>query len=393
MKPTIIYITGFRQHAGKTVTSLGLLSLFRKYMDPAELGYIKPVGQELVTLADGEKIDKDARIIQEFGGIPDLDMQAVSPVRVGPGFTRAYLDRKDPDNATDDLRRAIGDAVDRLSSKRIIIAEGTGHPGVGGIFGLSNAEVNNLIGGKMVFLSGGGIGKALDMLEVDLTYFMHKGSDVRGVLFNKVIEKKIPQVRRYITEDLLQQAYPDFPNPLRIFGFLPEESHIAKPSMRVLADLFKERKVLGDKENISWKKPYNNLRVLSLSAEYLHPERYIKPGDFVLLGSASNSRKSRLLSYQRALQKGKTSIGGLILTCGDSEPPSEELEEEIIEAGIPTIVVDDDTAEAERKIIKSLDGTKLQVYDDEKAQLVEKMFAQYFDLERFSDAFELGLKI
>ena len=91
MGPRIIYITGFRQHAGKTITSLGLLWLLQQKFSPCELGYIKPVGQELVTLPDGSKIDKDARIVQEFSGIPDIDLKTVSPVRLGSGFTRPFL--------------------------------------------------------------------------------------------------------------------------------------------------------------------------------------------------------------------------------------------------------------------------------------------------------------
>ena len=63
---TIIYIAGFRQHAGKTFTSIGLISRLREIYTPEEIGYIKPVGQELFTLPNGEKIDKDAIIIKEF---------------------------------------------------------------------------------------------------------------------------------------------------------------------------------------------------------------------------------------------------------------------------------------------------------------------------------------
>ncbi len=71
MPPTIVYITGFRQHAGKTVTALGILSRLRRIMDPSRIAYLKPVGQELVTLSDGSQIDKDARLLQEFSGIPE----------------------------------------------------------------------------------------------------------------------------------------------------------------------------------------------------------------------------------------------------------------------------------------------------------------------------------
>ena len=48
MKPKIIYIAGFRQHAGKTTTSLGMIHSLSRIFDPDDIGYIKPVGQETV---------------------------------------------------------------------------------------------------------------------------------------------------------------------------------------------------------------------------------------------------------------------------------------------------------------------------------------------------------
>src|SRR4030042_560364 len=138
MAPIIVYITGFRQHAGKTVTSLGLIALLRKYLDPIHIGYIKPVGQELVEVEAGRRIDKDARIVKEFSGIPDMDMRQVSPVRVGSGFTRSFLSAPDTREETKKLETTILESLKSLAHKKIIIAEGTGHPGVGSIVGLSN---------------------------------------------------------------------------------------------------------------------------------------------------------------------------------------------------------------------------------------------------------------
>ena len=55
-KPVVVFIAGERQHAGKTVTSLGIISALCNHIDPADIGYFKPVGQELVTLPNGERI-------------------------------------------------------------------------------------------------------------------------------------------------------------------------------------------------------------------------------------------------------------------------------------------------------------------------------------------------
>ena len=382
MAPKIIYITGFRQHAGKTVASLGLLHLLRRDYKPEELGYIKPVGQELVELESGIKVDKDALLVREFADISDLDMRYVSPVRLGSGFTKNYISSSNRAGETEKLKRKIVEALERYKHKKIIVAEGTGHPGVGGIVELSNAAVGNLMNADILFLSGGGIGKALDMLEVDLTYFMYARSNVRGIIFNKLIPGKIPTVRRYITKDLINEKYGKFPNNLDIFAYLPEMARLSRPSMRVLLNKFSAGRAIGNPEDQTWTRDCKNIKVLSLAAEFFHPEEHIQPGDVVLLGAASRSRRSKLLMYQRALGKGKE-IAGIVLTCGHTTPLDPTIEGQIRESGIPTIYVQEDTAEAEQKIIHAFETSKIQVYDRLKYETVKKLFAEHFDYLHF----------
>ena len=388
MAPRIIYITVFRQHAGKTVASLGLLHLLRQHYKPEDLGYIKPVGQELVELEDGSKVDKDALVIREFCDIPDLDMQYVSPVRLGSGFTKNYINSKNRAAETETLKQKILESLDHFRHKKIIVAEGTGHPGVGGVVELSNAAVGNLMNADILFLSGGGIGKALDMLEVDLTYFMYAKSNVRGIIFNKIIPEKIDTVRQFITKDLINEKYGRFPNQLNIFGYLPEMSRLSKPSMRVLLGKFSTGRAIGNPEERAWTKDCNHIKVLSLAAEFLHPEEHIQPGDVVLLGAASRSRRSKLLMYQRALGKGRE-IAGIILTCGHTTPLDPQIEEQIRASGIPTIYVQEDTAEAEEKIIQAFETSKIQVYDCLKYENVKKLFTEHFNYRHLREILNL----
>ena len=90
-KPNVIFIAGERQHAGKTTTSLGIISALSKYMDPKDIGYFKPVGQEMVTLPNGEKIDKDVLIIKQFTELEIEDASMLSSVRVMSGVTANYI--------------------------------------------------------------------------------------------------------------------------------------------------------------------------------------------------------------------------------------------------------------------------------------------------------------
>ena len=389
MAPTIVYLAGFRQHAGKTTTALGIISRLRTRMDPSRIAYLKPVGQELATLPDGSRIDKDAPLIKEFAGLPDLDLRFVSPVRLGTGFTQEYLDSKDHRQGTRDLQDEIIRCLDSLNGKDVIIAEGTGHPGVGGIVGLSNADVANLMGANVVFLSGGGIGKALDMLEVDLSYFLYKKCRVRGILFNKVIPDKISSMAHYITEELLNDKYGAFGGPLRILGFLPEIWDLGRPSMRTILERYDRAEPLWQPDGSSWQFPCNQTRIISADADSLKIEQYLKPRDVVILAASSKRRSRKVIEFH--LRDAQSPMGGLVLTCGRTDTLDPAVRDEIVAARLPAILVKDDTAIAEQRILEIYENTKLQTYDSSKVAEIEEMFEKHFNTDLFMETFRIGV--
>jgi len=385
MKPKIIYIAGSRQHSGKTIASLGILSLLSKVFPPDQLGYIKPVGQQVINLSNGQTLDKDAVIIDTFTEIPALEMEIISPVQLPSGFTKEFLSSENQEEYTIALKAKIENAINLLKDKKIIIAEGTGHPGVGGIVGLSNADVCNLIDADILYISEGGIGKALDKMEVDLSYFKLYGNRVKGILFNKVIPEKIDQTRHYLTENLLNRRFRTQDNiPLRILGFLPKVDRIMNPSMNVLKSRFKNHKVIGNPDDKQWKIPLNRIKVISLVAEAIHLEKYIEPGDVVLIAASSRNRSSRIMRYVKRMEG---YLGGLILTYGGSTKLWPEIETLIKESRIPAILVEEDTATAEQIVSKSYTNTKIQTYDTEKMELINELFKVHFDFEKFLDTF------
>ncbi len=389
MKQVIIYLTGFRQHAGKTFTSLGLISQLRKVMDPELIGYLKPVGQELVLLEDGSRIDKDAYIIQRFSNIPNIDLKSISPVRLGSGFTKNYLKKENQLEETRRLEDLIINSIQNLKSKRVIVAEGSGHPGVGGIVGLSNADVSNLMNAEIIFLSGGGIGKALDMLEVDLSYFLYKKSRVRGIIFNKLIPEKIESVKQFITEDLINKKYGAFGGLLRILAFLPEVDFLSKPSMKTILEKIKPIEYIGDTEDKKWKIPCNSMKVISVPADRLKLDSYLEARDIVLLGASSKKKIRKIVEFNEA---SKHKIAGIILTCGRTDPLDDECKKIIEESGIPTIYVEEGTAATELRLLDIIENTKIQVYDTVKAREIERIFDEYFDFEKFLDTFKIEVK-
>jgi len=390
LAPVIVYITGFRQNAGKTVAALGIISQLRRIMDPARIGYFKPVGQELVTLPDGNRIDKDAVIIGAFSGIPDLDLNAMSPVRLASGFTREYLESEDQQAEGARLRARIQDALDSLAGKDVIVAEGTGHPGVGGIVGLSNAKVSNLMKAEIVYLSGGGIGRALDQLEVDLSYFLYMRSRVRGILFNRVIPDKLDMVRHYVTEALLNRHFDAVGGPIRILGFLPETGNLGRPSMHQIVRAWKHAKPIGDLGDEAWRVPVRDIKVLSKPDADLRRGSFLLPGDVLMMSAAYQRRARTLLRFSRLLrEESGQGLGGLILTGGSYTRLDNAVAWDIVRAGFPAVYVQEHTAIAEQRLLEVFDGAKLQTYDNSKMADIERLFEEHFDLQKFLDTFSI----
>lgn len=383
--PTIIYIAGFRQHAGKTFTSLGIISRLREIYTPEEIGYIKPVGQELFTLPDGKKIDKDAVIIKQFI-LPSLNMDTVSPVRLGRGVTKKFLSSDRKEEVIGIYCSSIDAAIEAMGDKKIIIAEGTGHPGVGGIVNLSNSDVSSRLNADIIYLAGGGIGKTLDMLEVDINYFHSKGARVKGIIFNKLIPNKVNEMKKYITEEYLSERYGFNESPIHILGWIPEIKGLNKPSMRLIRKSFPSAYTPCDSENKEWSIPSSGVSIVSQSHRNFIPEEHLKAGDVVIISSLSVRRLKKIVAYNSS-QDRNCKIAGIIFTCSKLNAILPESLDIIINSKIPGLYVIEDTSTADEILYRCIKNTKLQSYDSFKNDMIIEAFKNHFDLEKFRQFF------
>jgi dethiobiotin synthetase len=214
---------GTDQDIGKTVTSIGiiakLLSADHGYA-PEEIGYIKPVGQQTLTIVDehGASIeaDKDAVLITQLMGIVGPGYDRMSPVVWGGGVTADFIDRAaagDPLAGREVFLERIRAAYTQgAAAKRIVIVEGTGQPGVGSVAGISNADVINALREMgvpvfVVMVTRAGIGATIDQVFPYLLALDHMGTRVDGLIMNDVLVPKMPKIRQYL-ETYYQQVLP-----------------------------------------------------------------------------------------------------------------------------------------------------------------------------------------
>ena len=385
-RPPVVFIAGERQHAGKTTTSLGIISALCEHMNPADIGYFKPVGQEMVTLPNGERIDKDVLVVQQF---TDLDMSEpgmLSSVRVVSGVTRNYIQSENRHQITERFEASIKRTLDALSDKKLIIAEGTGHPGVGSVVGLSNARVANLLNARILYLVGGGIGRTLDELEVDLSYFAHHCSQVGGVLFNKVLPNKLDQMASVLTEEAIQRIFSQWAPPLNVFGYMPQVEYLNNPSMELISASFPSMKPLNQAlKDDSGKRPCRKVKIISQDYEEFNPAIRLKARDIAVIAAGTHRRLQRILDYSDSLEN--DSIGGIILTCASEDYPDARTLEILAHTDVPAIAVEKDTADTDQVLYRCFRNTKLQLYDQQKHQMIVDLFKTHFDAARFIETY------
>ena len=220
MPAKCIFVAATDQHIGKTTTTLGLLAAFQKRGINA--GYCKPLGQEFVEI-DGKNVDKDALLFAQtipFGLEPAIH----SPIVMASGMTADYTDNPIHSRLTESLDYAAGVLKERHD---LVIFEGTGHPGVGSIVHLSNADVARRLGAGVVLVLKGGIGNTYDRMMLCKRFFDHSGVPIIGVIVNKIIPQKQEKIRQYLGKLFKRDQLP-------ILGFMPFEQELAYPMLSTI---------------------------------------------------------------------------------------------------------------------------------------------------------------
>jgi len=222
MKAKSIYVAATNQHVGKTTSTLGLVSVIKK--SGVNIGYCKPVGQRFLDLKN-IRVDKDTLLFADLLGF-ELNPDHHSPVILGHGATTTYLD--DPEAF--DFEADIKYAANYLATQHdFVIFEGTGHPGVGSIVNLSNADVARLVDAAVIMIVEGGIGSTIDRLNVSLAMFREKQVPVIGIIINKVIPEKLEKVSYYVGKKLNQMGLP-------LLGVMPYDETLAHPIISTICD-------------------------------------------------------------------------------------------------------------------------------------------------------------
>ena len=398
--PRTIFVLGTARDVGKTVTCLGLIGKLLSEEEgyaPEEIGYIKPVGQQTLTVMDDDgtpvEADKDAVVLISLMGVGNVGYRYLSPVIWQGGLTTSFIRdsmQGDPLEGRDAFMARIREAYTLVAKdRRVVIVEGTGQPGVGSVAGISNGDVINMLREMgvpvtVMLVTRGGIGATID--EV-FPYFMsldHMNVKIDGLVINNVFPDKIDRIR-----EVLEGYYEHIFGPLYgqhlhqpfppIIGFVPSIPELELPTMRLIAQHFGSSRdnsleiLTPERFEDQASRLIRSVKVVNLRYGF---ERYVRPDDAVVVGiNANDSLFSVVLHHQRLLSEHGAGLTGLILSCREVGGLSQQVSNELARAeGLPTIALDNDTAD----IIQRIDGmtVKIQPYDVQKRDLIAETYRE-----------------
>ncbi len=353
-----LYISSIYQNAGKTTVSLGLFRSFQeRRLHPA---FLKPVGQQTVHVG-GLDIDKDCYLIGSVYRCRK-DLKTMSPVTVGHGFTEQYIFNPKKEM----LHNKILKAFHKLTkTKKSIIVEGTGHAGVGSVVDVSNADVAQMLGSKVIMVAEGGIGRSIDEIMLNKALFDVKGVDVLGVIINKVLPEKYERIKSALARGLANKG-------LRLFGVIPREPILSDPTVEQLMGQLR-LKLLCGKENLH--KRVRNTIVAAM--EPANMVDHISSGTLVLTSGDRIDNIMVAVSSHLVVQNRRRQVVGIILTGG--LVPDTKIMRLLRRSGIPVMVTPEETYTVAGKLDNYV--CKIQTNDKEKILEAKRLVEEHVNVD------------
>jgi BioD-like phosphotransacetylase family protein len=353
-----IFVAATGQNVGKTTTCLGLYDKLLK--SGLKSGFIKPVGQRYLRVED-INIDEDSYLIHKIYKF-DCPLKDMNPVAVPPGFTQEYIDAEKPEN----LMQSICASYDIVQKDQdFVLIEGTGHAGVGSVFDASNSLVAKALQSKVIIVTDGGIGKAIDSLILNKCLFDLAGVELLGVIVNKVHWEKLEKINDYVEKSLRKKG-------IKLLGVIPFKDQLMNPNMEQIREVLNAEYITAmDSRNHH----VANIIVGAMSVPNML--RDIKSQTLVITPGDREDLILAALSWNLSGTSRASQISGLVVT--GNVRPGKFVKGFMKKSSFPIIFTKNDTFKT-ASIVHDLKA-KIKVTDVDKIKLSQQLFEQYVDFD------------
>ena len=354
-----IFIAATQQNDGKTTVSLGLIAAFKKRFE--RIGFIKPIGQRYL-MEQGYKVDEDSVLIEEVFGIR-CNIKDMSPVAIDKGFTERFIEK----GADEDYAKLIKDSFEKVAKDNdLVIIEGTGHAGVGSVFGLSNATVAKILDANVILISSGGVGKPIDEVMLNKALLDREGVNLAGVIVNKVLPEKYDKISRIVKMGLTQKN-------LDVFGVLPYQKVLDIPTMREIKEELKIN-ALFTGENMD--KPVENVLIGAMNVK--DAMEFLQNNLLMIIPGDRDDMIDVICRMNAGKLKKSCRISGVILSGGIM--PKRKAMSNLEKSKIPTLITKEDTYKIASRVNSMI--VKLKPQDADKIKIIVDMVEKYVDIEK-----------
>jgi hypothetical protein len=215
-----LLVTSTHESTGKTAVTLALGLLAKERGQ--SVGYMKPKGTRLQSNV-GKTLDEDPMLARELFET-DAEMHQMEPIVYSPTFIEGAIRGREQ---TDELREQVRSNFDELAEDRdLMLVEGGGTLSTGGIVGLTDPEVAELLDAQVLLVAD--YTQPADIDEL-LAAAGDIGDRLAGVLFNRVADTHFDALETDVVPFLERRGVP-------VVGVLPREQELAGVTVAGLAD-------------------------------------------------------------------------------------------------------------------------------------------------------------
>jgi len=358
-----IFVAATGQNIGKTTLCLSLLHLARrKYR---RVGFMKPIGPK-PTVVNGVIVDKDAALM---AGVFDMQehLRYISPVVVPPGMTKEIIDGKVPREMLSERLLAAFEMLER--SCDFIIIEGSGHPGVGTVLGLSNAQVARMLGASVLMVTGGGIGNVVDGVAANAALFEYESVAVKAVLVNKLVAEKREQTLDYLSRAMSH-------NDFSLLGGFNYQPILANPTLRRVVNVL-NLPLHGDHGSLQ-----RIIHHVQIGAASTHRVAELLKKDTLLIVTSSRDELLVTLANLYMIPEYQEKIVGLVIP---GQQPVDRITQLILDRSkIPYLRTTQHTTANLYQMITD-DVSKLTPQDTEKLDLLRELAEWRLDFDQLDE--------
>ncbi|QLH78614.1 phosphotransacetylase family protein [Halosimplex rubrum] len=217
MKP--IFVTSTGEGTGKTAIAIAVAKLAQDR--GLDVAYFKPKGTRLKSPV-GKTRDEDPLLARELLGI-DADLSELEPVVYSPAFIEEAI----RGNRDGEVRERVREHFDALDDDYdLVVVEGGGRLETGGIVGLTDPDVAELLDARALVV--GGYANPADVDGVLAAARQFEGR-LAGVLFNAVADANFDSLNTDVVPFLEARDIP-------VLGIVPRVQELAGITVADLAD-------------------------------------------------------------------------------------------------------------------------------------------------------------